>query len=87
LWNTHEILLGECKWGLNRVDRQVVRELVEKKTPLVLRDLPETGKGWKVHYALFARRAFTPGSRRNVACPGEVGRFELVGRRFEPARH
>jgi AAA+ ATPase superfamily predicted ATPase len=58
-WATHEILLGECKWGLNRVDRQVVRELVEKKTPLVLRDLPETGKGWKVHYALFARGGFT----------------------------
>jgi uncharacterized protein len=59
-WATHEILLGECKWGMDRIDRQVVRELVEKKTPLVLRDLPEDGKGWKVHYALFARRGFTP---------------------------
>jgi AAA+ ATPase superfamily predicted ATPase len=59
-WVTHEILLGECKWGTGRVDRQVVRELVEKKTPLVLRDMPENGKGWQVHYALFARRGFTP---------------------------
>jgi hypothetical protein len=38
----------------------VLRELVEKKTPLVLRDLPENGDGWQVHYALFARRGFTP---------------------------
>jgi hypothetical protein len=44
---------------MERIDRQVVRELVEKKTPQVLRDLPEAGKGWKVHYALFARRGFT----------------------------
>jgi hypothetical protein len=42
---------------MERIDRQVVRELVEKKTPQVLRDLPEAGKGWKVHYALFTRAA------------------------------
>jgi AAA+ ATPase superfamily predicted ATPase len=59
-WKTHDILLGECKWGTDRVDRQVVRELVEIKTPLVLRDLPEGGAGWKVHYALFGRSGFTP---------------------------
>lgn len=59
-WITHEILLGECKWSTGRVDRQVVRELVEKKTSLVLRDMPENGKGWQVRYALFARRGFTP---------------------------
>jgi AAA+ ATPase superfamily predicted ATPase len=59
-WSTHEILLGECKWSMDRIDRQVLRELVEKKTPLVLRDLPENGDGWQVHYALFARRGFTP---------------------------
>ena len=59
-WQTHDILLGECKWGIDRVDRQVVRELVEKKTPLALKDLPDGGAGWKVHYALFARSGFTP---------------------------
>jgi AAA+ ATPase superfamily predicted ATPase len=59
-WQTHEILLGECKWGAERVNRQVVKELTEKKTPLVLRDLPNQGKGWKVHHILFARKGFTP---------------------------
>jgi AAA+ ATPase superfamily predicted ATPase len=59
-WVSHEILLGECRWGTDKVDRQIVRELVEKKTPLLLHDLPEEGKGWKVHYAFFARRGFTP---------------------------
>ena len=58
-WTTHEILLGECKWGMDRVDLQVVRELIEKKAPLVLRDLPEADRGWKIHYALFARSGFT----------------------------
>ena len=50
-WQTHDILLGECKWGTDRVDRQVVRELIKEKTPLLLKDLPEAGAGWKVHYA------------------------------------
>jgi AAA+ ATPase superfamily predicted ATPase len=59
-WQTHEILLGECKWGAERVNRQVVKELTERKTPLVLRDLPNQGKGWKVHHILFARKGFTP---------------------------
>ena len=58
-WLTHDILLGECKWGTDRVDRQVVRELIETKTPLVLKDLPSEGAGWQVHYALFARSGFT----------------------------
>jgi uncharacterized protein YjbI with pentapeptide repeats len=41
------------------VDRAVVRELLEAKTPKVLRDLPEGGAGWKIHYAFFARAGFT----------------------------
>ena len=65
-WQTHDILLGECKWGTNRVDRQVVRELVEEKTPLVLKDLPEGGAGWNVHYALFGRRGFTPAAKAEM---------------------
>lgn len=65
-WQTHDILLGECKWGLDRVDRQVVRELIEEKTPLVLKDLPDEGKGWEVHYALFGRKGFTPAAREEM---------------------
>jgi len=59
-WQTHDILLGECKWGTDRVDRQIIRELIERKTPLVLRDLPDQGRGWNVHHILFARKGFTP---------------------------
>ncbi len=59
-WKTHDILLGECKWGGERVDRQVIRDLIESKTPHVLRDLPDLGAGWRVHYAAFARSGFTP---------------------------
>jgi len=29
-WHEKQILLGECKWGPDRVDRQVVRELIEQ---------------------------------------------------------
>lgn len=65
-WKTHDILLGECKWGMDRVDRQVVRELVENKTPQVLKDLPEGGAGWKVHYALFGRIGFTPAAKAEM---------------------
>ena len=65
-WQTHDILLGECKWGTERVDRQVVRELIEEKTPLALKDLPEEGAGWKVHYALFGRMGFTPAAREEM---------------------
>jgi AAA+ ATPase superfamily predicted ATPase len=59
-WKTHDILLGECKWGADRVDRQVIRDLIDGKTPHVLHDLPDLGSGWRVHYAAFARNGFTP---------------------------
>ena len=65
-WQTHDILLGECKWGAERVDRQVARELIEDKTPLVLKELPEGGANWKVHYALFGRSGFTPATKTEM---------------------
>ena len=71
-WQTHDILLGKCKWGVDRVDRPVVRELIEQKTPLVLKDLPEGGAGWKVHYALFGRSGFTPAAAAEM---GKVAGF------------
>ena len=58
-WQTREILLGECKWGEGQVDRQVVRELMEKKGPRVRQELPD-GDAWTFHYAVFARAGFTP---------------------------
>lgn len=58
-WTERQILLGECKWGHEAVSRQIVRELIDRKVPLVTCDLPAEGAGWQIHYALFARAGFT----------------------------
>lgn len=58
-WKSREILLGECKWGTDKVSRQVVRELIERKGPRVCLDLPDGGEGWTLHYAVFSRAGFT----------------------------
>ena len=65
-FKTHHILLGECKWGTDRVDRQVIREMIDRKTPLTLASLSEGGKGWHVSYAFFARSGFTDAARREA---------------------
>jgi hypothetical protein len=58
-WRQRAILLGECKWGGERVGRVLLRELVETKTLKVLEALPDKGTGWTVHHAFFARAGFT----------------------------
>ena len=58
-WQERQILLGECKWGDRAVNRQVARELIEQKTPRLLRDLPGEGRGWQAHYAVFSRTGLT----------------------------
>ena len=69
-WTDHEILLGESKWGTDAVGRSVIRELIEAKTPKVLKDLPGEGKGWKVRYAFFARAGFTDAARTEAELAG-----------------
>jgi uncharacterized protein len=64
-WQTHDILLGECKWGADTVDRKIARELIAK-APLVLADLPKAGANWQVHYALFARAGATPAAQKEL---------------------
>lgn len=63
---TRDILLGECKWGEDTVSREIVLDLIENKTPLVLKDIWDGKSNWKVHYALFARRGFTPASKNEM---------------------
>ena len=58
-WQQKAILLGECKWGADAAGLDVLRDLIEVKSPKVLKDLPDGGTGWQVHYALFARAGFT----------------------------
>jgi hypothetical protein len=33
------ILIGACKWGADAVDRQTVRDLLDRTLPLTLADL------------------------------------------------
>lgn len=58
-WQARQLLLGECKWGHQPVNRQVVRELIERKTTRVKRDLSDEGDAWQLHYAIFSRAGFT----------------------------
>jgi hypothetical protein len=54
-WHERQVLLGECKLGSERIDRQIVHDMIEKKTPKVMQSLPEDWAGWRVHYVLFSR--------------------------------
>ena len=58
-WDARRLLLGECKWGEGRVDRQIVRDLIDHKGPLLRRELPD-GDTWQFHYAVFSRAGLTP---------------------------
>jgi AAA+ ATPase superfamily predicted ATPase len=63
-WRERSVLLGECKWGTDRVGRDVVRNLLDEKTPKLLQDLADAaGREWTAHYALFARAGFTDAAR------------------------
>jgi len=69
-WAARTILIGECKWGAEAVDRQTVRDLLERTIPLTLADLPEGGTGWNVYPALFARAGATPAARATLEAAG-----------------
>ena len=62
-WREKQILLGESKWQAEPIRKRIVRELIETKTPKVLKILPEEGEGWQVHYAFFSRNGFTDAAR------------------------
>lgn len=69
-WAARAILIGECKWGADAVDRQIVRDLLERTVPLTVAELPEGGAGWKVTPALFARAGATPAARATLEGAG-----------------
>lgn len=62
----HAILLGECKWTKEPIDRSVVDSLVQK-TPQVV---PGPLEQWRVHYAFFSKSGFTNEARRAVGGAG-----------------
>ena len=65
-WTERAILIGECTWGDAAVDRQTVRDLIDRTIPLTLADLPDKGVGWQVFPALFARVGATPAARKTL---------------------
>jgi AAA+ ATPase superfamily predicted ATPase len=71
-WTARAILIGECQWGAAAVDRQTVRDLLERTVPLTLADLPAGGAGWNVYPALFARVGATPAARAARAAAGGI---------------
>jgi hypothetical protein len=65
-WQSKKILLGECKWTQDPIDRQIVRELIEQKLPKVKLDLPNGGDGWQISFAFFSRTGYTAAARTYV---------------------
>jgi len=62
-WAEKAIWLGECKWGTERVAREILTDLIEEKTPKVLKILPDAGAKWTVYHGLFSRAGFTPATQ------------------------
>ena len=71
-WTERAILIGACTWDTHAVDRQTVRDLIERTIPLTVADLPEKGAGWQVTPALFARASATPAARKTLTEAGGI---------------
>lgn len=73
-WRDREILLGECKWGVEPAGRSIVRELIDK-APRVM-----PGEDWHVSYAFFARAGLTAAAQAEAAAVGalviDLGRLD-----------
>lgn len=65
-WRERAILLGECKWAPDQVDRSVIRELAEKVPKVV------PGTDWQVSLAYFARSGFTEAARSEAQKTGAL---------------
>ncbi len=58
-WKTKDLLLGECKWIGDPLNRKTVRDLIESKAPQVLHGLLISADEWGLHYAFFSWNGFT----------------------------
>jgi uncharacterized protein len=65
-WQTRTLLLGECKWTGEAVDRKVVRELIATKTPLVLNAMKVDASAWTIRHAIFARAGATEAAQQEL---------------------
>ncbi len=71
-WRERAVLMGECKWGTDAVNRQTVRQLLEQTIPRTVAALPDGGAGWRVVPALFARAGATPDARALMDAHGGI---------------
>jgi AAA+ ATPase superfamily predicted ATPase len=69
-WSERWLLLGECKWGVERTNAQLVRESAERAKRLVQKEF----EGWNLHLLFFARGGFTDAARTEAKQQG----IELV---------
>lgn len=69
-WEDHHILLGECKWGQEPVEEEVITDLVRRKTPQVFNHLPNLGDKWQAHHVLFARSRLKAAAQAAAATLG-----------------
>ena len=67
-WRQRQLLLGECKWGVDAVGSDVIESLVNVRAARVLAKLE--GEGWQTHFVFFARVGFTEAARRYAAIVG-----------------
>lgn len=72
------ILLGECKWSVREIDRNVMVELVEEKAARII---PQEGQ-WRVYFLGFARSGW---SRAAQAYRDEINRRSVAGNNWASA--
>jgi AAA+ ATPase superfamily predicted ATPase len=70
------LILGECKWTLEAVDRKMLVELVEEKA---LKVIPDQGK-WRVFFLGFSRSGWTNGA---LAYQDEINSQSILGENWQ----
>lgn len=70
-WQEKRLLLGECKWMTEPMDRALVRDLLTRGARVVAA-IPHGGAGWKTTYACFARSGLTPAAATTLRDHGGI---------------
>ena len=68
-WQQKRVLLGECKWTGEPVDKATVRDFLARAQK-ALAELPREGQGWSASFACFARRGLTPAAAAELRAAG-----------------
>lgn len=69
---THDVLLGECKWGDKPVGQAVVDDLIQRKGLRLQELLQANGGPWKLHYVIFVRTGLTAGAQSTLQAHGGI---------------